>query len=151
MTPPMAEALEGLIERLRSNAPLPLCPFDSRSPLYWTTPDDATCHFCGQLPDGPDRCRGADTRVMDQAADALESALHLLGEAEKALEEIARIRTELRGDFSLSSKQSDIARSALDKIRKGMGVDQDHAPTAGGSGGPESDPQGREGRGAGPG
>lgn len=53
--------------------------------------------------------------------NALAEAARLLGEVEKALEEIARIRTELRGDFSLSSKQSDIARSALDKLRKGMG------------------------------
>lgn len=30
-----------------------------------------------------------------------------------ALEEIARLRTDLSGDFSMSSRQSDIARAAL--------------------------------------
>lgn len=40
------------------------------------------------------------------AADRIEKL-------ETALREIARLRTDLRGDFSLGSKQSDIARAAL--------------------------------------
>lgn len=62
-----------LVERLRST--LPVCPYDSRSPDYWTTTDDKPCVVCGQenTTEGPDKCRGADTRCMDEAADALEA------------------------------------------------------------------------------
>ncbi|ASS55881.1 hypothetical protein [Rhizobium leguminosarum] len=61
-----------IVERLRSNEPLPICPYDRRSPEYWTTPDDEPCKFCGGLPDGPDKCTGADTRIMSEAADEIE-------------------------------------------------------------------------------
>ena len=66
-----------LIERLRS--PLPVCPYDRRSPDYWTAPDDKPCVVCGGLNDtnAPNLCRGADTRVMDEAADALAKAQRL--------------------------------------------------------------------------
>lgn len=59
-----------LVERLLSNAQLPVCPYDRRSPDYWTTPDDQPCVICGTLNDfsTPNLCRGADTRVMDEAA-----------------------------------------------------------------------------------
>lgn len=90
----MAEPLEGLIERL-----------------------EALNHGSATQPVGTVEWCGATCMALEAAAQALR----LLGEVEKALEEIARTRTKLRGDFSLSSKQSDIARSALDKIRKGMG------------------------------
>lgn len=63
-----------IVERLRSNEPLPVCPFDRLSPHYWTMPDDKPCPICGQenTLEGPDRCRGADTRVMKEAADEIE-------------------------------------------------------------------------------
>lgn len=49
-------------------------------------------------------------------ADALcQEAAQVIADYRSALTEIARVRTELAGDFSLSSKQSDIARTALPK------------------------------------
>lgn len=60
---------------------------------------------------------GATRVYAEKAFHALlaerDALLQALAERTKALEEIARIRTELRGDFSLSSKQSEIARQAL--------------------------------------
>lgn len=72
----------GLVARLRSNGALPICPFDKRSPEYWTTPNDKPCKFCGGLPEGPDKCTGADMRIMAEAADRIERL-------EKALERIS--------------------------------------------------------------
>ncbi len=64
--------MSDIVHLLRSNQPLVICPFDRISPEYWTTPNDAPCKFCGGLPDGPDKCTGADTRIMGQAADEIE-------------------------------------------------------------------------------
>lgn len=63
-----------LVARLRSSEPLPVCPYDKRSPDYWTAPNDKPCVVCGTLndPDAPDLCRGADTRIMGEAADKIE-------------------------------------------------------------------------------
>lgn len=63
-----------IVERLRSSEPLPACPYDKLSPHYRTAPDDKPCAVCGGLndPDAPDLCRGADTRVMGEAADEIE-------------------------------------------------------------------------------
>jgi hypothetical protein len=63
-----------IVERLRSSEPLPACPFDRISPHYLTMPADKPCPFCGQenTPDGPDKCRGADTRIMGEAANEIE-------------------------------------------------------------------------------
>lgn len=63
-----------IVERLRSSEPLPACPYDRLSPHYWTAPDDQPCAVCGGLndPDAPDLCRGADTRIMGEAADLIE-------------------------------------------------------------------------------
>ena len=65
----------GLLERLRSSEPLPLCPYDRRSPLYWVTDDKAPCTFCGTLNEegAPDLCKGADTRLFSEAAQAIEA------------------------------------------------------------------------------
>jgi hypothetical protein len=66
--------MRDIVERLRSNEQLPVCPFDRLSPHYWTMPDDKPCPICGQenTSEGPDKCRGADTRVMKEAADEIE-------------------------------------------------------------------------------
>ena len=65
MTDPME-----LVRRLESNAPLPICPYDRRSPEYWTTNDTDPCRFCGTKNEegAPDLCRGADTRLFTEAA-----------------------------------------------------------------------------------
>jgi hypothetical protein len=95
-----------------------------------------------RLSDEADLCRndGADdvASLLDDAADRIEALsaenerlikagdgdvglIHWQGERieqlEAALREIARLRTDLRGDFSLGSKQSDIARAALGETK----------------------------------
>jgi len=71
-TPDLATP-ERMVEELRSNADLVVCPYDRRSPDYWTAPHDAPCRFCGGLPDGPDKCTGADLRIMPRAAALIEA------------------------------------------------------------------------------
>lgn len=67
------DRIKALAARLRS--PLPVCPYDRRSPDYYTAPDDKPCVVCGQenTAEGPDLCRGADTRCMAEAATELEA------------------------------------------------------------------------------
>ena len=72
-------ANETISDRLRSNSTLTVCPFDKRSPDYYTTPNDKPCSMCGGEPEGPDKCTGADLRVMHEAAG-------LIGELCEALE-----------------------------------------------------------------
>ena len=60
-----------IVERLRDKDGLPVCPFDRRSPDYWTTANDKPCHVCGGTEE-VDKCRGADLRVMDDAAAEIE-------------------------------------------------------------------------------
>lgn len=48
------------------------------------------------------------------ASDDPLDAADRIEQLEAALREIARLRTDLSGDFSLGSKQSDIARKALE-------------------------------------
>ncbi len=59
----------------------------------------------------------AENERLIKAGDGDAGLIHWQGERiqklETALREIARLRTDLRGDFSLGSKQSDIARAAL--------------------------------------
>lgn len=47
------------------------------------------------------------------ASDDPLDAADRIEQLEAALREIARLRTDLNGDFSLGSRQSDIARAAL--------------------------------------
>lgn len=55
----------------------------------------------------------ADEKLLHEAADRIEALEAENERLREALEKIARLRTDLRGDFSLGSKQSDIARAAL--------------------------------------
>ena len=59
----------------------------------------------------------AENERLIKAGDGDVGLIHWQGERieqlEAALREIARLRTDLSGDFSLGSKQSDIARKAL--------------------------------------
>lgn len=66
--------MHDIVERLRSSEPLPACPYDRLSPHYRTAPNDKPCMICGGLndPDAPDLCRGADTRIMGEAANEIE-------------------------------------------------------------------------------
>lgn len=82
--------MSDIVERLRSSEPLPICPYDRKSPEYWTAPNDAPCKFCGGLPEGPDKCTGADTRLFAEAATAIEAR-----DAEIA--RLTRERDEARG------------------------------------------------------
>ena len=63
---------------------------------------------------GPPPC---ELQMLDRI-EALEAEIERL---RGALTQIARIRTDLRGDFSLGSKQSDIARAALASLPKEVG------------------------------
>lgn len=69
------ERIKGLTARLRST--LPVCPYDPKSPDYYTAPDDKPCYVCGQENDdkAPIVCRGCDTRCMAEAATELETLL----------------------------------------------------------------------------
>jgi MoxR-like ATPase len=51
-------------------------------------------------------------REQDRIERLIEENERLRG----ALRDIARLRTDLSGDFSLGSKQSDIARKALEEV-----------------------------------
>ena len=63
----------------------------------------------------------AENERLIKAGDGDVGLIHWQGERieqlEAALREIARLRTDLRGDFSLGSKQSDIARAALGEAK----------------------------------
>ena len=54
---------------------------------------------------------------IDLAADRIEALSAENERLREALTQIARLRTDLRGDFSLGSKQSDIARAALGETK----------------------------------
>ncbi|MGJ7039202.1 hypothetical protein J2Y63_002457 [Shinella sp. BE166] len=97
--------MDDIVDVLRSKQPLPICPFDRRSPEYWTTPNDKPCKFCGSLPEGEDKCTGADTRIMGLAADLIEALrsdisrlTKALDEARKALEPFAECAPEWDGE-----------------------------------------------------
>jgi hypothetical protein len=107
--------VDSLIEKLKS--PLPVCPYDRRSPDYYTTPDDAPCKVCGGLPDGPDLCRGADTRVMDEAAAELTRLTRLTAEVERLTEEAAR-------PDELMLQVHDALEAARDKMRGAVEPDE---------------------------
>ncbi|WGM47704.1 hypothetical protein KOAAANKH_02586 [Brevundimonas sp. NIBR10] len=85
----MTQDREELIACLRSKKGMTVCPYDPRSPDYWTTNDTDPCKFCGQLNDdaAPDVCKGVDLRVMDQAADTITSLLSDLEAMQEALKE----------------------------------------------------------------
>lgn len=82
--------MSDIVERLKSSEPLPYCPYDSRSPEYWTAPNDKPCKVCGGLndPNAPDLCRGADTRLFKEAADEIERLREQNDRYRKALEVI---------------------------------------------------------------
>ena len=62
-----------------------------------------------------------DTDALDgqraQAADRIEALSAENERLREALTQIARLRTDLSGDFSLGSHQSDIARAALGETK----------------------------------
>ena len=82
----------GLIKRLREQGTLAVCPYDRRSPDYWTAPNDKPCPMCGGEPEGPDKCTGADLRIMEEAADALAKADERERELEKVREALEPFR-----------------------------------------------------------
>ena len=59
-----------IVERL--NDRFPVCPFDRRSPDYWKDFTGKPCPVCGGTEEGPDMCHGADTRILQEAADTIE-------------------------------------------------------------------------------
>jgi len=106
--------VEGLVKRLLSNEPLPICPFDRRSPEYFTTREDEPCKFCGQenTAEGPDKCRGADTRLLKEAADALTSLSARLAECEQERDEHKQTATWAADQMTNVRKELDYLRAA---------------------------------------
>lgn len=101
----MEKAVESdLVERLRSSEPLPACPYDKLSPHYRTASDDKPCAVCGGLndPDAPDLCRGADTRIMGEAADEIESLRAQLLMGVMRREDVAREAGEIEQALKLA-------------------------------------------------
>lgn len=58
-----------------------------------------------------------DTNTLNETANRIEAQAAEIEKLREALTQIARLRTDLRGDFSLGSKQSDIARAALGETK----------------------------------
>lgn len=86
-------------------------------------PNDEPCPFCGQenTLDGPDKCRGADTRIMGEAADEIERLTAALAEIINPIATLKE-RAEANGDrlsgqaYAICNSVSylqDIARKAL--------------------------------------
>jgi hypothetical protein len=110
-----------IVERLRSSEPLPACPFDRISPLYLTMPDDKPCPFCGQenTLEGPDKCRGADTRIFGEAADRiefLEGQVEGLTESFSSLAEVANTVPALKARVAELETELASCRACREKI-----------------------------------
>lgn len=71
---------------------------DARIAEYWTTPNDKPCKFCGGEPEGPDKCTGADTRIMTEAADEIERLRKLDAEYGRVETAVIMADPEFDGD-----------------------------------------------------
>lgn len=114
-----------IVAGLRSNSALPICPFDKRSPEYWTTPNDKPCKFCGSEPEGTDKCTGADMRIMIKAADEIERLRLSLSEARatgrrEGLSEAAEIAQHVDLFDGDKLKNSDPRETCATAIRAAM-------------------------------
>ena len=54
--------------------------------------------------------------VIESQGETITRLRTALSVAREALEKIARLRTDLSGDYSMGSHQSDIARTALNEM-----------------------------------
>ena len=110
----MTDDDKALVERLRGDWPEILVE------KHWMMDSDA---IDKQREEAADRIEAlsAENERLIRAGDGDVGLIHWQGERieqlEAALREIARLRTDLRGDFSLGSKQSDIARAALGETK----------------------------------
>lgn len=107
-----------LMKRLRST--LPVCPYDQRSPDYYTTPNDKPCVVCGGEPDGPDKCRGADTRCMAEAANRIEALAARVAKLEEALNHLEHAFSNA-GNPGCDIAEGPFADYALNLIRAALG------------------------------
>ena len=110
----MTDDDKALVERLRGDWPEILVE------KHWMMDSDA---IDKQREEAADRIEAlsAENERLIKAGDGDVGLIHWQGERieqlEAALREIARLRTDLSGDFSLGSKQSDIARAALGETK----------------------------------
>jgi hypothetical protein len=104
MTNQEAGAALSIVERLRAR--LPICPFDPKAPKHDLEASDP-CPVCSDYGDERSKnlCRGADTRVMDEAADTIEELVEALRTAKRVLDhegipctQIERALAKLEGD-----------------------------------------------------
>jgi hypothetical protein len=71
------------------------------------------CWGGGRVDEAADRIEELEARYHREQ-DRIERLIEENERLRGALRDIARLRTDLSGDFSLGSKQSDIARAALE-------------------------------------
>lgn len=84
-------AVKDLVSRLKE--PLPVCPFDRRSPHYFTKHQNGEpCFVCGTTETGLDMCRMADTSIMDEAAAEIE---RLKGALEHWRQEVGKLHSQV--------------------------------------------------------
>jgi hypothetical protein len=113
MTNQEAGAALSIVERLRAR--LPICPFDPKAPKHDLEASDP-CPVCSDYGDERSKnlCRGADTRVMDEAADTIEE----LVEALKRLAESADA-TAWSANIGTMDSAIEHARALLAKLEAG--------------------------------
>lgn len=73
------------------------------------------CWGGGRVDEAADRIEELEARYHREQ-DRIERLIEENQRMREALTEIARLRTDLSGDFSLGSKQSDIARKILEIV-----------------------------------
>lgn len=120
--------MSDIVERLKDNSTLVICPFDRKSPEYWSTPNDQPCKFCGGEPDGPDKCTGADTRIMGEAANEITALRSELASLKAMCDEMAKALepfSEMAGEMFARNWNAGEAAIALDN------PDGSHRVTAG--------------------
>lgn len=129
MTDPHNQCQPNIVERLRSSEPLPACPFDRISPHYLTMPDDKPCPICGQenTTEGPDKCRGADTRIMSEAAYEIERLLAKVDELTAlGLFLVNRLDEFDPGDFDAERDFHGHVAPALARFRGALALNSQH-------------------------
>lgn len=111
------EALKRLCERLAADDALPFCPYDRRSPEYWTAPDDKPCKVCGMLNEdnAPDLCNGTGSRIMAEAAAAISG---LMAERDALAGENAGLKAVFEAGLQVQDQYRTRAEQAEAKLRE---------------------------------
>ncbi len=124
----MSDVVEKLLKRL------PVCPYDRRSPDYFTAPNDKPCVVCGGINEAgsPDLCRGADTRVMDEAAAEITDLRDKLASAIKERDSICEKAVEKTFALDAAEARAAEAEAESDRLRLALEPFAREADNAGG-------------------